>query len=237
LWSSQPLTVGDKAIDGLTVALRAGVRIRGRVEFVGGESPMASGGFVGILLRPASGAGIWRTVRTRITSGDTFTSAGDPPGRYFVGTFQTPGWTLLSVSRGGRLLADDVLDLEDEDVRDLVVTFTKQPTTVTGTIVDAAGAADASARVIVFPADTNWWREGIVNSRRVREARASSAAGFEFSGLPPGDYYIAAVGSGVVDRWDDPQLLERLVPGATKFTIESGASRTLALKSFTPRSR
>jgi hypothetical protein len=237
LWSSQPLAVGDKAIDGLTVALRPGLRIRGRVEFVGGESPIGSGAPVGILLRPASGASFWRTVPTRITSGDTFTSVGDPPGRYFVGAFQTPGWTLDSVSRGGRVLTDDVLDLEDEDVRDLVVTFTKQATRVTGTIVDATGAADTDARVVVFPADTNWWREGIVNSRRVKEARASSAAGFEFSGLPPGDYYIAAVSSRVADRSNDPQLLERLVSGATKFTIERGAARTLALKTFTPPDR
>ena len=237
LWSAQPLTVGDKAIDGLTVALRPGLRIRGRVQFVGGESPIASGGDVRIMLRPATGATIWRTAPTRITSGETFTSLGDPPGRYFVGAFQATGWTLESVSRGGRLLTDDVLDLEDEDVRDLVVTFTKRPTRVTGTIVDATGAADTGARVIVFPADTTWWRDGIVNSRRVKEARASAAAGFEFSGLAPGDYYIAAISSRVTDRFDDPQLLERLVSGATKFTIDRGAARTFALKTLTPQSR
>jgi hypothetical protein len=235
LWSSQPLTVGDKAIDGLTVALRSGLRISGRVAFVGGESPIASGTPVGILLRPASLAGIWRTVPTRIASGDTFTSVGDPPGRYFVSTFQTPGWTLESVARGGRVVTDDVLDLEDDDIRDLVVTFSRQTTSVTGTIVDATGAADATARVIVFPADTNWWREGIVNNRRVREARATSAGGFEIIGLPPGEYYIAAIGSRVTGRPADPQFLERLVPGATTFTLDRAASRTLALKTFTPQ--
>ena len=99
----------------------------------------------------------------------------------------------------------------------------------------------------MFPADTTLWREGIFSTRRMRFRHATSAATFELDALPPGDYYIAAVSARLTAAWHDPPflsqaleaqgLLERLIPGATRFTLGDGEEKTISLKTFTPQDR
>ena len=50
--------------------------------------------------------------------------------------------------------------------------------------------------MIVFPADSNAWREGIFTSRRARKVHATSAGAYEIATLAPGDYYLVAVSRG-----------------------------------------
>ena len=91
-------------------------------------------------------------------------------------------------------------------------------------------AADTDAFVVVFPADTTSWREGVFNYRRLRRMPATSAGAFQFTGLAPGDYYIAALSARFMNEWDDPLFLERVTGSATTFTLVPGADKTLALK-------
>ena len=238
VWAAQPLAVGDEGVSGLSIVLQPGIRVRGRIEFKDGPAPVLSATQpIVVGLRPM-GAGIWRSLPARVTSGTTFATGGDPPGRYILYTSQAPdfGWTLESVSRGTRPLTDDVLDL-DEEVRDIVLTFTRKPAVVSGSIADASGAPDTGAFVVVFPADTSWWREGVFNSRRIRRMPATSAAAFQFTGLAPGDYYIAAVSARLMDQWDDPLFLERVIGSATTITVAPGADTTVALKTIAVRER
>lgn len=132
---------------------------------------------------------------------------------------------------------DDVIELNSGELSGLQLTFSKQSSHLAGSIVDAAGASVADADVIVFPADSTLWREGIINSRRIRTVHATSAAMFEVSTLPPGDYYIAAVGSRFITDAADPLILERLIPGAAKFTLSEGETKTIQLKTFIPRDK
>jgi hypothetical protein len=66
---------------------------------------------------------------------------------------------------------------------------------------------------------------------------ATSAAAYEFTALPPGDYYIAAVGARGPEDWRDPRFLDRLVGAATKVTLNEGDEKTLALRTTTPGGR
>ncbi len=237
LWAAQPLTIGDRAIDGLTVAMKQGLHVSGRAEFEGASEAMLAGGLQLIVgLRPI-GAQSWRSLPARSASDGTFTTPGDAPGRYVVFASAPSGWTFESVSLGGKPAPDDVIELDTTDLRDLVVTFSRKTTRVAGSIADPNGAADANADVIVFPADTTLWREGIINNRRGRLMHATSAGTFEFSGLATGEYYIAAVSARLVTDWQDPAFLERLISGATKFTLSAGQSPTLSLKTITPRAQ
>src|SRR3954466_6624487 len=237
LWGTQPLAVADKDIRGISIALQPGIRVRGRVEFTDassarpGETPALD-----ILLIPVAASGIWRTNFGHVAAGETsFVTGGDPPGRYMVSLRGQPEWMLARVARGTRPLPEDILELEDEEIRDIAITLTRNATRISGSIVDAMGAPDSDTRVVIFPADTTFWREGIFNPRRVRRMAATSSGTFEFNGMAPGDYYIAAVNARVPDAWDDPVLYERLISGASKVTVDAGASVTVALKSFMPR--
>jgi hypothetical protein len=235
----QPLTVGERGIAGLIVTLTTGARVSGRVEFKGAiESPLADGRRLAVGLRPVEVfSGVWRSLPGRVAPGGMFTTAGDAPGRYIVFTSDPPGWTLESVSRGGQLVPDDVIDLTTADVTDLVLTFSRTPTRLFGTIADANGAPDVNADLVVFPADTALWRGGVFPNRRVRVMRATSAGTFEVSGLAPGEYYVAAVSAGSMTDWQDPSFLERITPAATKVILGAGEEKTVALKTVTRRDR
>jgi hypothetical protein len=229
----QPLIVGDRGVDGLSITLHSGIQVSGRVEFPGATaSPLALVRRLVIGLRPV-GASIWRSLQGVVGADAAFTTPGDAPGRYIVFTSNVPGWTLESVSRGGSPTPDDVIDLEAADVTGLVITFSKKTTRVFGSIAGTDGAADPNADVIIFPADTTLWRDGIVNNRRVRMVRATSAATFETSGLAPGEYYIAAVSARLVLDWQDPPFLDRVIPVATRFTLAAGEEKTLPLRTRT----
>ena len=238
LWTAQTVSVGDTDLTGLNVMMRPGLRIAGRMEFKSapGASPPARPQ-VDLMLRPI-GAGLWRTARARLAADGTFVSAGDPPGRYIVSPpFVPEGWTLETISLNGRVLSDDVLVLESSDVAGLVVTFSKNALRVSGTIGDAKNTPDTARDVVVFPADTVLWREGFFVDRRTRFVHATSVGAFEMSGLAPGEYYIAAVGADVITDWPDPNLLDRLVAGATKFTLRPGDAPVLQLKTIVLRGR
>ena len=225
----QPLTVAEMDVTGLTLMMQPGVRISGRVEFVGEASPAPQyqGPLIGF--RPA-GSQSFRTLRGSVQPNGSFSTLGGPAGRYTVTAVPFPGWSLLSVSRGGRVLPDDMIDLGTADVTDLVVTFSRKTTRVSGTIVTESGAVDPDADVVIFPSDSNSWRDGTA-TRRVRQAHATALGRFDITDVPIGEYYVAAV----INRWTvdstDPAVLDRLVAGATKVSLAEGDQRTVALRS------
>ena len=109
------------------------------------------------------------------------------------------------------------------DINDLVLTFSKTATRISGMVADARGNVDPDADVIAFPADTTGWRHGLFpSSHRMRVTHTTSTAAFEFMGLAPGEYYVAAASARLTTTWDDPAWLERLIPGATKIVRRGG---------------
>ena len=179
----------------------------------------------------------WRPSGGKLAADETFQTGGEPPGRYFINAPYVAGWRLESVSRGGRVIGDDVIELEAADVSGFVLTMSNKVSKVSGLVADAKGAADIATDVIVFPADTALWREGIFSERRVRLVHATSAAAFEIADLAPGEYYIVAIRARPITGWEDLSFLDQLVAGATKFTLGESAEHTVQLKTFTPRGR
>ena len=136
--------------------------------------------------------------------------------------------------RGSRVLPDDIIEIGTTDVTDLVVTFSRKTTRVSGTVVTETGAVDPDADIVIFPSDSNSWRDGTA-FRRLRQTRVTTLGRFELTELPPGDYFVAAV----INRWTmdsiDPALLERVIAGATKVSLAEGDQRTVALRSVVIR--
>ena len=242
-WAVQDVTVGEADIAGLAVAMKPGIRVRGRVELKSSQGSATRDLQSSVHLQPL-GAEQWRPSLGRSAADGTFETGGDPPGRYQINASPTPQnaapnarWTLLGITRGGKPIADSILDL-DAEVSDVVITFSDRANRVSGSVVDANGAPGVHSDVIVFPADTELWREGIFpNSWRVRKVHATSNATFDVSNLQPGQYYMAAVSSRLTGEWQDPRFLERLVAAATRITVGDGEERTVALKTITPGDR
>ena len=237
LFVAEPLTVESTDLTGVNVRLRPAPIISGRVEFIGKKPPPAGQAMQGInasLVSATSGAS-QRSSTAIVAADGTFATNGDVPGRYFVFALPPSGWTVRAVTFNGRNIANESLELAASDLADVVITFVDTVASLSGTITDAKGTADALLDVVVFPADWDGWRRGEFNGFRARLIAATTAGAFNLAAVPAGQYYVVAVDAAATSQWSDPRFLDRLIPGATKVTIAEGEQKTVALKTFAIR--
>lgn len=228
LWAEIPLTVGRLDVTDVTIPLRTGLRVSGRVEFEGTKDKPAGATVSRILitLESAEGRAGMTVPPGRADAALQFTTYGVPAGKYFVRSgLPPPGWTFKSAMYQGRDLSDVPLDLESADVSGVAITFTDRPTELSGTVQTSSGV-DPLATVIVFPSDHNAWTDAGVNPRRVRTAGTSATGVYKFTGLPAGSYYIAAVPEESAAELLDPKILENLSRTAARATLDDGERKT-----------
>jgi hypothetical protein len=100
------------------------------------------------------------------------------------------------------------------------VVVSKAGATIAGHVTDNRSAPVSDYSVIVFATDRTKW---LANSRFVKLGRPSPDGGFEVAGLPPGEYWVAAVdaiqGNQGVGEWEKPEVLESLATRATRVTL------------------
>jgi hypothetical protein len=91
---------------------------------------------------------------------------------------------------------------------------------IAGHVTDAHSTPIDTYTVIVFPTDRKAWS---ADSRVVKFARPAPDGGFEVAGLPPGEYWVAAVdaiqSNQGVDEWTKPEVLEKLSVRATRVAV------------------
>ena len=238
LWAAEPVAVGAAPITNLSVTLRQGARVTGRVQFVGGASPPAADRLPQIVLslEPAGGLRSRSPVVGRPDASGAFKTYAAPPGRYVLGVLTPPpGWVLKSAVLGGRDVSDTPFDLADREVTGVVVTFTDRTPNVDGTVTGANGAPDVGAVVLAFPADARAWPEPGGSRRRFQMARTDSTGAFTLIGLPPAEYLVAAVREELADDWPSPALLQRLSGAATRFTVTEASQGGLSLRTSAVR--
>ena len=233
LWASQSLNVGDTGVAGLTLTMQPGVRTSGRMEFKSASGTASKPAQRQVLTLQPVRAQFWRTLSAVVQPDGRFQTAGDPPGRYILNASTPAGWFLQTTTLAGKPVLDEMIELGASEVSGLVFTFGQTTNRVSGRVSDSSGAPDADAAVIVFPADSSAWREGIFTSRRARKVLATSAGSYELATFAPGEYYVAAVAAQQALTWQDPQFLERLIAGATKVTLGAEDQRTIPLRTIT----
>ena len=155
---------------------------------------------------------------------------------------QRNDWYVKSVVFKGQDIVDTPFDFAGSGTfRDIEVLISAAGATVTGRVTDDRGALLRDYFVVVFPTFRDQWFAG---SRWVRSVRAaSSSAPFVVTGLPPGDYWVAAIDRlntmGPIERLpndargmllSDPELLESLSSRATRITLGEGQSQDVALR-------
>jgi hypothetical protein len=156
---------------------------------------------------------------------------GLPGGKYLVRVGgNPPGYWLRSVMSEGRDISDTPLEVGVADVGSIVITFTDRPTKLTGSVRGANGNADPDAMVVIFPADSTAWTGFGLNPRRMRSARVAKSGAYSFTGLPPGEYVVAAVKEENLDSWQYPDALEALSRLGTAVRLLEGDTRTQDLK-------
>ena len=229
LFADQPLSVGDRDIDGVAVTLREGARVSGRLVFEGADAAATQRLQQDTNVMLVNLATAQQFIPAWCNANGTFVTDGAAPGRYTIVAGPPPGWILLSATRAGRDLDDAPLELQTADLDGIVVTLTNRPThaRVTVRAADAAGAPDLDATVVAFPASYSAWIEHGMAGRRLRTASPTRTGSVTIDGLPPGDYIIAAVPG---DAWPMPHttaFFDALSRVGTRATLTSG--QTVAL--------
>jgi hypothetical protein len=231
-----PVEVRARDVDGIVVPAAAGPRLSGRVEFDGlGEPPdPASVAAIRIALEPVDGIPLpdRLSFESAKPAGDgTFRTAGVPPGRYLLRVNnRIDGWILRGATAGGQDLSDTPFDLHT-DLKGVVLTFSDRVCTIAGT-VRSDHAPDPNAVVIAFPTDARAWIDNGISQRRLRTTRASADGSYALPPLPPGEYYVAAVGEDSMTEPYDPPLLAALAERAPRLTLHEGETLTQDLRTM-----
>ena len=146
---------------------------------------------------------------------------------------QRNDWYLKSVLFKGQDITDTPSDFGGAGtVGDLEVVISALGATAAGRVTDDGGAPVRDSAVLVFSTSRERWFDG---SRWVKTEWSNDNGAFTVTGLPPGDYWIAAIErpDRAVERrafTPDRDLLDSLSPRAVRVTLGEGESQDLALR-------
>jgi hypothetical protein len=232
MWAAADVTVNGRDLD-VPLTLQHGVTINGRVVFEGARpTPEDLQALTFRLVPPGSGGMIQSNPGGRVDAEGRFSLADVTPDAYqFLTQWTSPGasgkWTIKSSMANGRDAFDAPLLVNSNMALDWTVTYTDKPTSLAGVFQDRGGRAATDYYIIVFPSDRKYWTPG---SRRVRTTRPATDGAFGAKGLPPGEYFLAALTDLEPGEWNDLAFLEQLVKFAVKVTLRDGETTTQDLR-------
>lgn len=230
-FATATVTVAGEDITNMIVTATRGARATGHVVFEGAQPP---DNITTIRLTAAStdndsmpaAASVFGMSSVKETGAFEIDSLVG--GRTFRVANLPKGWFLKQVTRQGDDVTDRGYDFKPgENVDGFEMVLTTKTQTVTGSVTTARGEAAKEYTVVLFPDDQQKWAIG--DSRWISSARADQQGQFKIADLPPGSYLAIAVEYVPQGEWRDPVWLERAARSATKFTIDEGQTRTLAL--------
>ena len=190
-WATMPVTVGGGEPSNITLEMRTGATITGRVEFDAMAAPPVGPELERILVSPIpeSATPLSMNVRARVEADGVFRTSSLAPGKYRLRVGPVGGWQPSAAMFEGRDLLDEAVDLATSDITGVVITFTdKRQGSVNGTVRTSEGAPDPAALVAIFPADPQLRTDFSGGARRMRLARTTRAGQYAIPGLPEGQY-------------------------------------------------
>ncbi len=235
LWAEMPVTLSDEHVDNVQVALRTGARISGRLEFDGTAERPSPDVVQRIYFGIMTPSGMPSLLPLgRADAQGQFTTAELPPGRYMFRMYAAgvgPDWTLESILVNGRNAADVPFELGGEHIRDVVIRYTTQTTTLAGSVRQTVSArpGDPNAVVVLFPADQAA-RLASGGQDRTQIVDLTPTGTFQVTGLPAGEYVVTAVNASALPLdLLDPDTVAALTRLGTRVTLDRGGSRSLSL--------
>jgi hypothetical protein len=233
LWATADVVVNGRDLD-VPLTLQPGLTINGHVVFEGSRPTPAELQTLSFMLVPPGSGGMIQTYGGggHVDAEGHFTFSNLTPDAYqFVTQWANPSasgtWSIKSSTANGREAFEAPLRVNANEPLDWTVTFTDRPTNLVGTFQDRGGRAATDYFIIVFPADRQRWTPG---SRRVRTMRPATDGTFGGKGLPPGEYFLAAVTDLEPGEWNDPAFLDQLVRFAVTVTLREGETTTQDLR-------
>jgi len=225
LWARVPISVDGDPLMQLSVTLQAAKRISGAVVFDMPQPPDLTRVKMTVMLQAAPAPQtiyLSNPPQAQVGPDGRFTLTGVSPGRYVIRA--SGAGVLRSVMSGGQEILDFPLDVTgDRDVTDVVVTMAAAVSELTGTLTDNTGKPAPDYTIVVASSDSRYWMPG---SRRIAMTRPGPEGRYAFRGLPPGQYFLAAVVDPEQGVQYDPDFLKELSSAAIPITIDEGGKLT-----------
>jgi hypothetical protein len=249
-YGTTDIEVNGGDLDGVTVAMRRGAIVRGRVLTESGE-PVGVPVMVS-LVPGADRAPMPRPVRTYSDGSFRLEGAFGSLRVQAVQALLVPGaespginvralqdvtaasralttWWVKSITLNGRDVTDQPIDFDQGDAT-LAITMTNRTAIVRGTVAFTPAAGRRRPAVVVFADDDTRWQRP---TRVVGTGEVDDSGRFEVRGLPPGDRYLAVAVEGVSRAvLARPEMLAAVRASALAVRVDEGGSHELALRAI-----
>jgi hypothetical protein len=231
-FTMRTITVGDVDPPAIVLATSPTASLRGRIVIEGPDIPAADLGLMALADadagplsgRPWPASVTGATFELRGLAGPTRISLSRAPAGYWLKSVDVAGVNAA--------ITPVSFDGPDDSRADVVAVVSTIGGGLTGRVADDAGRAVESYRVVVFSTDQDQWFAG---SPAVRITGGPEVDGtYSVRSLPPGDYWAVAVdiidGDGDSGDWQNPDVLARLAPLASRVSVAAGQRATVALR-------
>lgn len=225
------VSVADGNIAGVRLGARAAGTVTGRIVIDPAVSETPPADSLRVMTTPtnpnfALSAG---SARQDAVKDDLSFEVKGVPGRNILRVKSPLGkWTTKAVRLHGTDFTDAGIDFKStETVAGVEIEVTNRATEVSGRVSDDRQQSTNDYTVVVFPRDSKKWT---FNSRYVQIGRPDQSGQFKIRGLPPGDYYAAALDYLDPNDAHDPEYLAGLRDKAAAFSLADGETKTLDLR-------
>lgn len=228
--TTNPLTVAGEDITDVMLTTTKGFQATGQILFDQGPPPasLVPSGLT-LVATPASQFSITGGMRPATIHDDwTFEAKGLAGPRLFrFGQGLPTGWMIQSVFHGQTDVTDKPLDVS-EDIEGVIITLTKRPVVISGSVADDRGKPVTDCSVVIFPDDAALWPPA--STRYLRAVRPADDGKYSSGNLPAATYLVVAIDSLEPGDENDPELLEQLRALATRTALGWGDAKDLPLK-------
>ena len=234
-FAQQRVSVDGRSVSNLVVTLRRGSTIRGKFVMENGAALPSTAGISTVYVESADASPIAGMIPSipqppaqtpsqgPPPMAPEFTITGIGPGQFFLRFVSLPGNGMVQAITSDDGLDHRVKPFDTTTGRDfnVIVTVTTRRIDLTGT-VNMRDTPTKHAVVIAFPVNRDMWANYGFTQSRARSSPTSSSGTYRFQSLPAGDYYLAAVPADQATIAQEPAMLAKLAPLATRLTLAWG---------------
>jgi Carboxypeptidase regulatory-like domain len=228
MWfASFSLNVEGRDVEGVAMVLAPGASVAGRLDWTPKPAAPGSGATIRVRAPFADGSGFGDSLTGQVAPNGTFQIRGVMAGsHYFTAEGLADPWVITEVLAHGRNVLDQPTNVQDgEQLHDIRLVVSRGTAELRGVVLDGGRPSIDALVVTTAPPPA----VASAASPRFRATRTDKDGRYRLTGLPVGNYRIAAVAGmdELVARRHE--WLARLSADGIAVTIASEGGRTLDL--------